>query len=214
MAKMVVSVFDSRPAAEAARERLLARGFEDMQIRVEGGENERAGEGKGAEERDAGRAEDRGLSGVIERMFSGLLLDDDAAQYARAARGGKTVVAVRAADEAAAKAAAILGASAGEIGRPMVSDDAPPPAGEDRGTRGRPGVEPAATLSRTRVYPLPNAPTGWGEATQGEKSAIDPLTDPARPDGLIEDAQGLGADDYRRVMEARRKAAEGAKGKR
>ena len=205
MARMVVSVFDTRRHADAARQRLLENGFADAQVRVEGRESKPP---PSPTERFAHAAEP-GVAGVIERMFSGLLLDNDAARYAHAAKYGKSVVALYVPDDAAAqKAASILDAVSGEIGHPVVSDDvAAPPS--STGAEGGSAADPTATLARPRVYPLPNSPTGWGEATRGAKSAIDVLGDPARPQGAIEDAHGLGTDATDDVLRARKAARHG-----
>jgi hypothetical protein len=52
------------------------------------------------------------------------------------------------------------------------------------------------TLARgsPRVYSLPNAPSGWNEASAGDPASIGGLDDdPARPGGLLADAEGLPA---------------------
>lgn len=189
MPKMIISVYDSRRSAEAARRRLLDHGFAPDQMRLEGGET------------PAPREEERkGLAGMIERMFSGLLLDDEVARYANAARGGKTVIALHVADESADKAAEILRTVSGEIGQPIVSEDipSPPGAGQERAA----APDPLATLYGPQVYPLPNSPTGWGEAWRGEPSTIGTrANDPGRPQGLIEDAGGLGTNEVQRAPE-------------
>jgi hypothetical protein len=51
-------------------------------------------------------------------------------------------------------------------------------------------------LARTgpRIYSLPNAPSAWSEATAGDPASIGGVDrDPARPEGLLEDAEGLSA---------------------
>ncbi|HSD00074.1 MAG TPA: hypothetical protein VLI21_14300, partial [Casimicrobiaceae bacterium] len=57
----------------------------------------------------------------------------------------------------------------------------------------------AATIFKgasIRTYALPNAPSGWREARVGARPSIGDYVDrdPARPEGLIEDAAGLSAD--------------------
>jgi len=43
-----------------------------------------------------------------------------------------------------------------------------------------------------RVFSLPNAPTAWNEATAGDPASIGGVDrDPARPEGLLDDAEGL-----------------------
>jgi hypothetical protein len=48
--------------------------------------------------------------------------------------------------------------------------------------------------SGPRIYSLPNAPSAWSEATAGDPASIGGVDhDPARPEGLLEDAEGLSA---------------------
>jgi hypothetical protein len=65
-----------------------------------------------------------------------------------------------------------------------------------------------STLARAvpRVYALPNAPSGWGQATEGDRANIGGIDeDPARPEGLLEDAEGLPVDtDRTRLSNASR----------
>jgi hypothetical protein len=66
----------------------------------------------------------------------------------------------------------------------------------------------AATIlagASTRTYALPNAPSGWREATAGDRPSIGDYVDrdPARPEGLIEDAAGLSADADRARQKSR-----------
>jgi hypothetical protein len=159
MAKMLVSVFQSHRDAEKARQRLREHGFDEKNMRVERGQT--------AQDSSTPTPE-RGLAGVIERMFSGLLLDDDIARYARPSDKGQSILALHAADDAAiAHAASVLRES-----------------------------DAAKSISGPDIYALPNSPTSWNEATWGTKSYIgDALRDPGRPDGLIRDASGLGTDD-------------------
>jgi hypothetical protein len=58
-----------------------------------------------------------------------------------------------------------------------------------------------------RNYSLPNAPTAWRRATAGDPPSIGDYTDhdPARSEGLIEDAAGLSADADRDRARARRR---------
>ncbi|HEY8554323.1 MAG TPA: hypothetical protein VIL43_07270 [Burkholderiales bacterium] len=161
MARLVVAIYESRAYAEAACRRLLENGFGREQIRIEGGD--------GA---PPPHAELTGIAGVVQRMFSGWLIDDDTEHYARAVRGGKAVLALHARDDAAAqKAAEIMSAGRGEIGKPIVSDEVPeqpPAAAVDRAA----DLDAARSVYGPRIYALPNAPTGWGEAWRGEASAL------------------------------------------
>ncbi|MEO9135872.1 MAG: hypothetical protein ABI316_04640 [Casimicrobiaceae bacterium] len=48
--------------------------------------------------------------------------------------------------------------------------------------------------SGPRNYSLPNAPTAWNEATAGDPASIGGVDhDPARPEGLLQDVEGLSA---------------------
>lgn len=210
MTNMIVCVFNSRSDAESARDRLRQHGFEDARIRVEGGELTEASSADGhAKDPASERSVDRGFVGVIERMFSGLLLDtDEVASYAQAVSNGKYVVALHVADDAtAARAASILHEFSGEITAPTGSDDlsrAPTfSVGSAKGSYATSTrADGAAAASGPRIYPLPNSPTGWGEASQGSKSSIgDIMNDPGRPEGLLRDAKGLGTDADRRALE-------------
>ena len=66
----------------------------------------------------------------------------------------------------------------------------------------------AATIftgATIRTYSLPNAPSGWREARSGARPSIGDSMDrdPARPEGLIEDAAGLSADADRALRKPR-----------
>lgn len=208
---MIVCVFSSRSNAESARDRLRQHGFENARIRVEGGEITEASIADGhAKDPASAPSADRGLVGVIERMFSGLLLNsDDVASYAQAVNNGKYVVALHVADDAAAaRAASILHEFSGETAAATGTNDGMSPArtstvGTDKGGYGAgTAVDVAAAVTGPRIYPLPNSPTGWGEASQGSKSSIgDIMNDPGRPEGLLRDVKGLGTDADRRVLE-------------
>lgn len=46
-----------------------------------------------------------------------------------------------------------------------------------------------------RVYPLPNAPTGWNESHANDPASIGGVDDdPVRPEGLLTDVEGLAVD--------------------
>ncbi|HLX26978.1 MAG TPA: hypothetical protein VKV24_00625 [Casimicrobiaceae bacterium] len=58
-----------------------------------------------------------------------------------------------------------------------------------------------------RIYSLPNAPTAWNEASAGDRASIGSVDDdPARPEGLLRDVEGLPAqgDDTRLANRPRR----------
>lgn len=164
MARMVVSVFDARGDAETARERLRERGFKNAEIRIAGGES--------ASTPAAGRQAAEGLV----RTFGGLMSDTDAERYGRAVTDGKSVLAIRVPDEAAAaRATVILDALALEVD---------------------------STLSRTEAYALPNSPVDWWESFEGEKPVLREFPeDPGRPEQHILDAGALGTEELRELAE-------------
>ena len=57
-----------------------------------------------------------------------------------------------------------------------------------------------------QIYSLPNAPTAWNEARANDPPSIGGVDhDPARPSGLLTDAEGISADaDVARLSQARR----------
>lgn len=62
-----------------------------------------------------------------------------------------------------------------------------------------------------RVYPLPNAPTGWNESHANDPASIGGVDDdPVRPEGLLTDVEGLAVD----ADEARLRPAPGGGPKR
>jgi hypothetical protein len=66
----------------------------------------------------------------------------------------------------------------------------------------------SAVLERSgpRIYSLPNAPTAWNEASANDPASIGGVDDdPARPEGLLTDAEGLPVDtDEARLENARK----------
>jgi hypothetical protein len=62
------------------------------------------------------------------------------------------------------------------------------------------------TGASIRTYSLPNAPSGWREARGGARPSIGDYVDrdPARPQGLIEDAAGLSANADRALRKPRK----------
>jgi hypothetical protein len=57
-----------------------------------------------------------------------------------------------------------------------------------------------------QIYSLPNAPTAWNEARANDPPSIGGVDqDPARPEGLLTDVEGISADaDVDRLSQARR----------
>ena len=207
MAKMVVCLFNTRDTADAARQDLVERGFDHTNIRVAGGDEAPAS----AENATVAYAEtkvtradaayDAGLSGVIERMFSGFLPDEaEVRRYAREVARGRSLVAVGELDESAADHAA------GILARRAMGHDSPRALaqgsvldGQTRDVnRAGSGIDLDAMLSGPRVYSLPNSPTGWREASRGAMNSIGGReNDPGRPTGLLDDAGGLDTEDDR-----------------
>ena len=56
------------------------------------------------------------------------------------------------------------------------------------------------TGASVRSYSLPNAPTAWREATENDRPSTGDYRDrdPARPEGLLEDAEGFSVDADRK----------------
>lgn len=192
MERMIVCAFNSRRDADTARRRLLDNGFDDARIRVEGGE------AAPTASVSAYATEHPGLAGVIERMFSGILMDDDVTRYAHAARKGQSVIAFRAPDDAAAASAASV---LSEISSEIEASCSSTAAQSKRSSDLRDAEMNITTIPGPRIYPLPNAPTGWSETTRGERSSIGNMqNDPGRPTGLLHDATSPGTDTGRDVI--------------
>jgi hypothetical protein len=208
MAKTVVCLFNTRDTADAARQDLLERGFDQANIRVAGGDEAPASAGNATvadAETTVPRADaayDAGISGVIERMFSGFLPDEaEVRRYAKEVGGGRSLVAVGELDDSAADHAA------GILARRAMGHDSPraPAQGsaldgqtQSDVNRGGSGIDLDAMLSGPRVYSLPNSPTGWREASRGAMHSIGGReNDPGRPTGLLDDAGGLDTEDDR-----------------
>lgn len=207
MKKMIVCAFNSRLDAYAARESLIRSGFEDVSIRVAGGGTmEATVADRSAKER---AIEQQGGRSVIELMFSGMFFDsDEVTRYSHAVDNGKYVVALHVADDAAADRVVSILKNLGEKkSQPIVSDD-----NESRTETSSIGGSKSENIFEPRIYPLPNSPTGWGDATLGERSSIgDVMNNPGRPEGLLRDAGGLGSDADRSMM--RQKATPLGEGK-
>jgi len=177
MQPLLVGVFDSAEHARAAHASLLEQGFREGQVGVDAGVQAPG---------------QRGLAGVIARMFSGFLQDDDPRGHAYADRieGGGGLVAVHDLDDAAmARARAILqqhGAAGVETHAPLRAHTRQPPdAHADR------ELSAVASVGGPQAYVLPNAPTDWGRFTGHARATIGESTDPARPEGELSDAVGL-----------------------
>ena len=170
--EIVAGTYDSREEADAARERLVAEGIPEDRVRIERRDIVPMPASDRVALHEVEPPPERGLAGVVSRMFSGALLDDaNATHYADALARGRTVLVVRVdTAERRRTASAIL-------------------------ERGGP-----------RIYPLPNAPTGWGEAHLNDPASIGGVDDdPVRPEGLLTDVEGLPVDaDETRLRNAPR----------
>ncbi len=194
MTKILVGTYRSRRDADDARERLLERGFNNTQISVEGpGTDEASGAGANAsvEAWNAPASEARGLAGVISRMFSGLLPDKaDRERYERAVRTGGVLVAVHGLDEGGVERAKPILERHGVVDEHSHASDI--------------GADVAMTGRGPRIYTLPNAPSGWNEASEGERVSSGPRGDPGRPEGLTRGTDELGAAEDRNRIEGDR----------
>lgn len=103
MHRILVGTYRSRRDADDARTRLLDNGFDDAQIRVEGPVGDALTRPNTSEaEPDSRTSGGGGITGLIERMFSGFLPDEaDHERYERAIRSGGSLVAVHGLDDAA-----------------------------------------------------------------------------------------------------------------
>jgi len=178
--EIVAGVYASRDEADAARARLIEEGVPGERIRIE--QRDTAGSvPMSARDRVALREveppPERGFAGVVSRMFSGALLDDEnVAHYSDALQTGRSVFLVH------------------------VDSDA-----------SRRSVSTILERGGPRVYPLPNAPTGWNESHANDPASIGGVDDdPVRPEGLLTDVEGLPVD----ADEVRLRSAPGGRRKR
>jgi hypothetical protein len=174
---VLVGVFDSDDQARRAHAKLLEQGFAQGEVGLD---------------TPSSRGGERGFAGVVARMFSGFLMDDDPRGRAYAERlsgGGGIVVLHGVAEHDEARASSILREHGAQVDR-----HAPLHAGEPTGrsASGSDAALEAATASiGPRAYVLPNAPTDWGRFTGRSPASIGQAPDPARPQGELDDAAGL-----------------------
>jgi hypothetical protein len=193
MQGMLVAIFELRSQADAARAALLERGFQGRQLAIEGGDTQPD-------------SDERGLAGVIARMFSGLRTPPDARAHDYAeivARGGCVLVLHGVDDAAAARATSILvahGAKDVQAHGLLPAENAGSGARDARVQR-----EIAAVSSvGPQVHALPNAPTDW-DRTGGHASPQRMTGDPAKPRGELSGTDDLGPEADRDMLERRRK---------
>jgi hypothetical protein len=165
MSEIVVGMYDSQREAAAARARLLAQGFRGQQVAIE--------EGQGAGE-PASPPGDH----VARRTGD---------EPATSARGMSGVIA-RMFSGALIDERNVESYIEGlRNGRCLLVVRAETPAQAQ-------AAAVALVAAGPRTYSLPNAPSAWNEATAGDPPSIGGVDrDPARPGGLLEDAEGLSA---------------------
>jgi hypothetical protein len=190
MQALLVAVFESRPAAEAARAALVAQGFDDSQIGVEGGDP---------------RAEDptHGLAGVIARMFSGFATPPQTGtrDYADVVAHGGSLVALHGIDDTAvARATAILLEHGATEVQPHGST-ATPAEPATRPERTQRELAAVSSVGGPQVYVLPNAPVDW-RSTGG--TSMRGAEDPAQPRGELSGTDDLGPERDREMLERRK----------
>jgi hypothetical protein len=197
MAKILVGTYASRRDADEARAQLVERGFDDSQISVEG-------ENAGPQPANPAATQARGFRGVVARMFGDLFPEKaDHERYERAVRTGGALVAVHGlSDSDAVRAKAVLEqkGSVDEHAHESLSGVEGDEAAIERSAGFSPQTERAAARAQAwhprspDETPLPNAPTGWDEAVDGERSTIGSRpNDPARPEGATRGANDVGA---------------------
>ena len=167
MHRILVGTYRSRRDADDVRTQLLDNGFDDAQIRVEGPVGDALTRPNTSEaEPDSRTSGGGGITGLIERMFSGFLPDEaDHERYERAIRSGGSLVALHGLDDAATVRARPILERNGIVDEHRVEAQAWSPPAPD-------------------VNALPNAPSGWNEAIDGSRAATGRgLQDPARPEG-------------------------------
>lgn len=149
MDRIVVCAFRSDTDAEAVRAALLERGFAGDQVHVVPGASR----------------DDRGAAAWVARTFGRWLDKDRLARYEIAVDDGLSLVAVEAADDAAAiRATAVLDqagrkARVNTVPEQAASLGAALEAEGNRGGEGGPPVfDPRDTLTRPQVYALPAQP--------------------------------------------------------
>jgi hypothetical protein len=162
---IVVGMYDSIHDAEAARARLLAQGLREEQISIEAGAA--AGEAP-MTPGDRFAMHEVGEPLPEERGVSGFIARMFSGALMGDANVGKYTEALR-------NGRCLLAVRAESDAQRKVA---------------------AATVARggPRIYSLPNAPTAWNEASANDPASIGGVDrDPARPEGLLTDVEGLSA---------------------
>jgi len=182
MARMIVGTYATRADAERVRDDLVGAGIAPARIRIHGG--------------DRGDVtqplpEDRGVSGFIRRMFSGMTGDSESIRkYEAHAAGGGAVLIVEAsaADDSARVRDAMASTATGAVG---VHDATNAPTATEGATHTPDADRAMSTLAPMEGSALPNASSGWDTSRRGAPSTIGGIDqDPARPQGDLRDACG------------------------
>jgi hypothetical protein len=183
MAKILVGTYRSRGDAADARQRLIEQGIDPSRVRLIGpGAEEASATGanvdiEGWNEAPSGR---RSLTEWIGLMFSGMLpAKAQQERYEHLVRGGATLLSVHDLTDTQVDQA-----------RPVLAQ---------HGTVDEHLAEAVVARGGPDEIPLPNAPVGWNESIEGERSmpAGDLEHDPARPEGVVRGANELGATEDR-----------------
>ncbi|HZQ61044.1 MAG TPA: hypothetical protein VFC24_06830 [Casimicrobiaceae bacterium] len=181
MATTLIGRYASREDAEQASRDVVTLGVEPSRVRIHARDMRAATEPL---------PEDRGLAGLIGRMFSGATGDlENIRKYEdHAARGGAVLI-VQLDDDAEASRVRSVMQQRGEVD---LHQRAAPP-GSARGEADAAAADEAmATVQGPEGNVLPNAPTSWDTSRSGSPSTIGRIGhDPARPQGLTRDAEGL-----------------------
>ena len=171
---VIVGVYDSQADAQAARARLIERGIPEERIQIA----ERTGD---APERADRRDDERDVDEPLpeDRGVSGFI----SRMFSGALMEDTDVEKY---------------SHAMQSGRCVIAVQ----------TRDDDESKAATTIftgASIRTYSLPNAPSGWREAPAGARPSIGDYVDrdPARPEGLIEDAAGLSAAADRALRKPR-----------
>jgi hypothetical protein len=182
----LIGVFDVRRDAEEARDELASRGFA-AGAPVDEARAEPRGD-EGSNDRSATEHARSRLSALIENMFSGFVDDGRLDRYRDAAQEGRWILALRGLPAGRLDEARAVMEARGTVEVHRTQDEA----------ARQPGTAMTMTLLGPDATALPNAPVGWGEAWRGTQSLRGATVDPARPRGLLNDAQGLDTDDVAR----------------
>jgi len=190
MARMLIGTYASSEEAERVSGELASLCIDPGRIQVHA-------RGEPRHDPDEPLPEDRGVAGFIGRMFSGVTGDaSNIRKYEdHAARGGAVlVVDVSASGDDLDRARDAMGADVDEYDSGAGSTAPDARAGADPASAN----EAIATVGGPQDYVLPNAASEWETSRGGSPSTIGRVGhDPARPQGLLRDTDGLDTDSAR-----------------